>query len=777
MRLFVGLFLLFQTIAAQDLHDWQVITNMNDVTDTEYLIDEIWVSSSGGIYRFNTSDSTSIKYTNIDGLASLNINVITKDKYGNLMAGSKEGILCLYHAALDNWSAYFEIQGNEIVDLNSYHDTLWVATNAGIGVYINRQDRLEFRDYYDNLPLIPETGYRVSVFNSRIYYATKRGLLYASSNFFKNNLKIENAWKILSINNGLPSNEVFDLAPFEDKLYIATSQGAVFLDQNFTVNQVGDWTRGAVNRIIHSESKMYFIQAKSYYLKEENTWTFVNSFTTSITSGVIDADNNLWLGLERGGLRRDGWNKSLLIDGPATNHVGVLIKDRGGQLWMAAGKFKLYFFEGFYKYDFQSWTNFKFSDNLWHRKNATDYVYEDKHGNIWFGSWGGGAIVVTHDDMIFYHAWPDTGRLTISDVNGESVVELDEVAPEARDCLVGAAGTESYTVITHFIEDVDGNLWCSNFQAKEPKYLTVIPNSNPTPLPGCSDWKYFGDQIGMSLDDGEISCLEFDYLGRLWIGTFRKGILVFDYNGTLANESDDRLYRISMTDNLYSNTILSIKVDYDGVIWIGTDGGLNSYQADLTGTSQTIYGHAGDAGPVDNKINQIYIDEYNNKWFATDGGLSVLKADRSAWDQNAWVHYTTDNSGLPSPVVNSVYVDSQAGEAYLGTEAGLAIFSGSYSQYKSDLSTMIGGPNPYVISDGSKYMIKNMVPNATVKIFDINGRLTQILSQENGTILGSRAYWDGKDSKNNLVSSGIYIYLVFNDEGITGRGKIAVVKP
>jgi hypothetical protein len=69
------------------------------------------------------------------------------------------------------------------------------------------------------------------------------------------------------------------------------------------------------------------------------------------------------------------------------------------------------------------------------------------------------------------------------------------------------------------------------------------------------------------------------------------------------------------------------------------------------------------------------------------------------------------------------------------------------------------------------------VPNATVKIVNINGRLTQVLSQENGMIQGSRASWDGRDSNNKLVPSGIYLYLVYNEEGLTGKGKIAVLKP
>jgi ligand-binding sensor domain-containing protein len=499
----------------------------------------------------------------------------------------------------------------------------------------------------------------------------------------------------------------------------------------------------------------------------------------TITSGVIDDTDDLWLGLAAGGLRKNEWSKSFKVDGPATNHVGVLLKDQQGTLWMASGKFKLYFREGFYKYDFNKWTNYKFYDNLWTRKNSTDYIYEDKNGNIWIAAWGGGVTVISGDDMVFYHAWPEDGRLIISDISGEQEILLEELPAADRNCLVGAqVSSEYYTVITHFLEDIDGNLWCTNYRAREPKYLTVIPNSELIPDNDCSNWKYFGNQLGMSLEESTISSLEFDMWGRLWMGTFQRGILVLDYNGTVNNDSDDRLYRINIsTDNLFSNTILCMKEDLDGIIWIGTDGGLNSYQADVSGTNQVFYKHVGDVGPIENKINQIFVDKYNNKWFATDGGLSILKGNKSPWDLNAWIHYTTENSGLPSPIVNSVFVDEDKGEAYIGTESGLAIFSGPYAEFKTDLEQLLGGPNPFVLANNMLFTIKNLVPYASVKILNINGRLIRELTPENGMIQGSRATWDGKDSEEKLVPSGIYIYLVYNDEGITGSGKIAVIKP
>ena len=59
---------------------------------------------------------------------------------------------------------------------------------------------------------------------------------------------------------------------------------------------------------------------------------------------------------------------------------------------------------------------------------------------------------------------------------------------------------------------------------------------------------------------------------------------------------------------------------------------------------------------------------------------------------------------------------------------------------------------------------------------NINGKLIRILSEENGTIEGSRAIWDGRDLNNNLVSSGIYIYLVYSEEGEVSKGKLSVIR-
>jgi hypothetical protein len=61
----------WMTVNAQGMHDWQTITYMNDITDMVINRNEIWVSSTGGVYKFLPEDSTYQAFSNIEGLGSI----------------------------------------------------------------------------------------------------------------------------------------------------------------------------------------------------------------------------------------------------------------------------------------------------------------------------------------------------------------------------------------------------------------------------------------------------------------------------------------------------------------------------------------------------------------------------------------------------------------------------------------------------------------------------------------------------------------------------------
>jgi len=774
LRLVLLILIFVNLVIAQGLHDWKTITYMNDITDLLFTDDQIWASTSGGVYRFDSADSLSVLYTNIDGLGSLDLRSLEEDHYGQMIAGSSDGTINLYDPARDLWEADFNLSGTEIVDLFTNDDTLWVATKKGVAVFFVRPGQLEFRDYYNNLPLIPQNAYRIAVFNGRVYYATEDGLLNAPSNFIKYNLKLAEAWQLLTTKNGLPSNSVRDLVPVSDSLFIATGAGVSTLNLHQQIKRFSSWTSGIVTRILITDQTMYFIRVSDYFQLIDGHWTGLPAENKPIMAAVTDAADNLWIGLREGGLKKAGWTSSYLIDGPASNYIGVLLVDKQGTLWVSSGKFKLSHTYGFYKYGLSGWTNYLFS-SAWNNKNSAATVYEDRQGKIWIGSWGGGLTTVDGQTIDYLHAWSGDGQIAISTVNVVKQMALPEVPADERTCLPGAdISAQNYTVIPYFLEDNAGNLWCVNHLSRDLNYLAVIaPGQNGNLSTDCSNWIYFGGNIGITTKESEISSLVFDDFGRLWIGTFTSGILVFDYNGTPEDRSDDKpLIRVNTTNaNLYSNAVLTLAKDHDGLIWIGTAAGLNSYDG------VNFYKHVGDIGPVENKINQIFVDDFNNKWFATDGGVSVLQSNKSPWGSDAWIHYTPDNSGLPSKLINSIFVDARQGKAYIGTERGLSVFSGSFAEYKPDLNAITAGPSPFILDGQTRFTIKNLVFGANVKILNINGRLVRLLSESNGSIEGGRATWDGRDENDRKVPSGVYLYLIYNEEGVTGNGKIAVINP
>ncbi|MCK4753876.1 MAG: hypothetical protein KAS58_01505, partial [Calditrichia bacterium] len=512
-------------LKAQGLQDWKTITYMNDITDMVRSENEIWVSTTGGIYKFIPEDSTYQIFTNIDGLGSLELTSIETDRYDHILASSRDGLINRYNRDLGLWKVYSSLKGEDIVDLFTHQDTLWVATKTGVGVFLLSEDKIEFRDFYNNFSVMVDNAYRICVNNRRVYYATEHGLFHASSNFIKNNLKISEAWERLTINDGLPANSVLDIVPTTDSLLVGTSSGAVSINEDNILSGINSWDKGKVSKILVSDSDMYFVNDRAYYRQIENSWIWIKTESSSITSGFIDNYSTLWIGLDRGGIKRSDWNSSFLIDGPASNHIGSLIKDRNGSLWISSGKFKLAQGEGFYHYDFDHWTNYKFYNNEWYRKNNVVTVYEDLTGKIWYGAWGGGISVVDDNNIEYIHSWLGDGRLEISTFNSKNEFIASEPGPEKRTCLSPAqVSLDDYLVTPYFLEDDNGNLWSANYLAKDANYLTIIPrNENGNLELDCTNWIYFGRNIGFSEDEGEVSALEYDDFNRLWIGTFGSG--------------------------------------------------------------------------------------------------------------------------------------------------------------------------------------------------------------------------------------------------------------
>lgn len=117
-------------------------------------------------------------------------------------------------------------------------------------------------------------------------------------------------------------------------------------------------------------------------------------------------------------------------------------------------------------------------------------------------------------------------------------------------------------------------------------------------------------------------------------------------------------------DGLSSNTVNTIFKDRYGIMWFGTEDGLNKFD----GTNFTVYRHRSDdpTGLQANDIRAIHEDKAGNLWIGSSAG-SLSLYDRK---KNSFINFAANTGeGLSSNVIRTVYSD------YLG-KIWVATFSG-----------------------------------------------------------------------------------------------------
>jgi|GEM_PF-6844977 len=199
----------------------------------------------------------------------------------------------------------------------------------------------------------------------------------------------------------------------------------------------------------------------------------------------------------------------------------------------------------------------------------------------------------------------------------------------------------------------------------------------------------FNSVMNTCVDDGE---------GKLWIGSFNKGIYSFDgvnwiktsdstpsgiydmmiANGDIWAAANGGLIRIPKFEysNIqtlkYSDTISnffwSVAYDSTGTVWVGS--------GDVTKTLLLAYKN-GEWKEIDCKslgeqsyIPAIVVDSKNRKWFISDAGLSM-------YNDTTFVTYNHTNSNLPITSFTHLEIDSK-GNLWIGTVGfGLYKFDGT----------------------------------------------------------------------------------------------------
>lgn len=229
-------------------------------------------------------------------------------------------------------------------------------------------------------------------------------------------------------------------------------------------------------------------------------------------------------------------------------------------------------------------------------------------------------------------------------------------------------------------QDKDGTVWIGNYKHGisyySPDSQIILSHRSleyDDILAFCQDSSfdniYYGTDgkgiIRESLTDGKreriatpaniIVYLSYDAKGRLWAGSYQKGLLCY-HNGNIRQYT-------TANSQLLEDNVYAVEADRNGYIWIGTLKGFIQRLDPETGRFETILYR-----PEEFPVSDMFYDGDQHLYVATHEGLIVINTDTQA--------YTIYNEAgrFKENDINTVYKDSR-GLLWMGHPHGLSIWN------------------------------------------------------------------------------------------------------
>lgn len=462
----------------------------------------------------------------------------------------------------------------------------------------------------------------------------------------------------------------------------------------------------------------------------------------------MDRSGRLWVGTERGLVTLDPATRQvaplagsselgrLLANAP----INTIRQVASGDVWIGTNR------QGLFRFSAADGALTRFvNDPVRPWSLANDDVralWEDRSGVLWIGTRGGGASLLDLKPPKFYHVPYDpldpesisdsrvgtilrdhTGVLWVGTLGG-----LDRFNPERQGfehfrAVPGDPGSLPSDGIRSLIEDREGNLWVgswrggiSRFDRATQRFLTIGQSPSRADL----------------LVDDRINTLYEDLQGRLWVGT-QGGLSVLS-----ADRASATHFRHDPDDpgSLSDSFVWVVTADLSGAIWAGTDsGGLNRLDPD-SGRWEAWRASPPPAGLPSNRVRAIHVAPNGVLWIGTAGGL--VSFDPA---QRTFRHWSGAD-GLPISAVVDITPDD-AGNLWLSTNRGLCrlspnsgevrVFTGSDGLHGNVFAggsafrdrggwIYLGGPNGFNFFDPASVRSNPHAPPVVLRSFSRQGR-------------------------------------------------------
>ncbi len=377
-----------------------------------------------------------------------------------------------------------------------------------------------------------------------------------------------------------------------------------------------------------------------------------------------DAEGRMWMGTQDQGVFIWNPGDSSLIsfterEGLCKNDIRGIVQDRWGNVWLGSsgGGVSCYTGTQFEHYDR--------SNRL--VANRVYAVLRDSAGQIWHAVSNRGLSVMTDSTMIHYDRsngfLNTTVKALFEDRSGRIWIGTEQEGLAMYD----TAGFHFYRSVHDGlagdrIKDVDqdtaGNIWVATTEGLSQ----LIPNDSIT-----DQFEFVNYGVGSNLPSRSLNAIHFDTLGRLWGATRTAGLFCLE-EGVIK-------YHLSTRKGLPGNNIRAMVEDTSGYLWVGLAGNgvariplyRDTFAIDVLPLEELRSGN----------VYLLALDGLQNLWIGSQEGVDQVTLDESRWFKDIQFYGKYEGFTGIETCQNSVTMD-EVGNLWFGTMNGLTKYRSNY---------------------------------------------------------------------------------------------------
>ena len=383
-------------------------------------------------------------------------------------------------------------------------------------------------------------------------------------------------------------------------------------------------------------------------------------------------------------------------DGLSQNIVFAITQDKQGNMWFATQN-------GLNKYDGYDFTVYHHDDNDPH-SIADDIVrtcITDRQGRLWVGTDNGLSLydaasdrfetypAVTDRERVIGHIVElDDSRLLLYSEN-KSLSVFDRKSRTYSDSIpfyipASAVPTSVSKQGDHIYIGTKNGVYDYSISGKTIQLILAEPlkdvqvysvlRQSPSrlwiategsglfaynPQTGQID-RYTHSSAKGAISSNYVRVLTLDGQNRLWVGTLNSLNIYDEENHCFIDYS-----KVVSTENLYKFSVRDIYEDSQGGIWLATYYGGVYYYHPLKNRFQSLSTDSHPYPLSSNIINCIQADANGELWIGTNrGGVNRYNPNTRT------ITYYTQEDGLRSNDIKSIYIDEEKDLVYVGTHTG-----------------------------------------------------------------------------------------------------------